>query len=125
MKETYRNNRMASLLERLSAECLAREGGSKPLITVTRVELSEDGKYATIFFTAYPEAMEQVALSFAKQNVGTVREFIDTHARIGHIPFLHFAIDRGEKNRQKIEALSLAGPEKSSTPKRRRGGKIG
>ncbi|PJA33830.1 MAG: hypothetical protein CO184_00965 [Candidatus Zambryskibacteria bacterium CG_4_9_14_3_um_filter_40_16] len=32
--------------------------------------------------------------------------FIDKHARIGRMPTIEFAVDWGEKNRQKIDFLS-------------------
>ncbi len=106
MKDARKHDRMQSLICRLSAEYLAREGGDKSLITVTRATLSEDRKYATIFFSAFPESYEGEAMSFVKRKAGDIREYLECHARMGHVPFLRFELDLGEKNRQKIETLS-------------------
>ena len=68
--------------------------------------LSEDRKYATIFFTAFPETREGEALAMLSRETSAVRHYIDERARIGQLPFLRFEIDYGEKNRQRIEDLS-------------------
>ena len=106
MKNERRHGRMLSLIKRLSAEFLLREAGIQSLVTVTNAVLSEDNKCATIFLTAYPETQEAGVLLFSKRKAGEIRNYIKEHARIGQIPFLKFEIDRGEKNRRRIEELS-------------------
>ena len=106
MKNVRKHDRMMSLIGRLAAEFFLREGGKQSLIKVTNTLVSDDMKYATIFFTTLPSDKEQEALLLARRRAGDVRKFIEEHARMGHVPFLHFAIDLGEKNRQRIEELS-------------------
>ncbi len=106
MKDERKHDRMESLVGRLAAQYLAREPIGDALITITQVKLSEDKANATIFFTAYPEIKEVECLKSAKGRVAELRSFIDEHARIGRIPFLSFQIDRGEKNRQRIDEIS-------------------
>ena len=110
-KDMRRHGRMESLIGRLVAEFLSREALGKSLLTVTRVTLSEDNKYATIFFSVFPENFESEALVFIKRRANDVREYIQSHARMGHVSFLRFTVDTGEKNRQKIESLSKEIPK--------------
>ena len=97
---------MLSLIKRLVAEFLLREIGNQSLVTVTNAVLSEDNKCATIFLTSYPEGQESNILLFSKRKAREIRHYIEEHARMGQIPFLEFEIDRGEKNRRRIDELS-------------------
>ena len=47
--------RQAEALRTAAAEFLAREANRNSLITVTRTELSEDGKRAIVYITVFPE----------------------------------------------------------------------
>ncbi|OHA17771.1 MAG: hypothetical protein A2664_04145 [Candidatus Taylorbacteria bacterium RIFCSPHIGHO2_01_FULL_46_22b] len=106
MKTDHRSERILSLIARFSAEYIARETGGHSLITVTRVELSDTLKYATIFFTVYPESEEEAALKFLQRRTNDMRGYIDEHVRMAQVPRLKCEIDWGEKNRQKIEDIS-------------------
>lgn len=75
------------------------------LLTVTNVELTPDGKRATIFFTVFPAEYEKTALEFAKRKRSEFKEFLKDNSKLGRIPLLDFEIDTGEKNRQKIDNL--------------------
>ncbi|MEK7107826.1 MAG: ribosome-binding factor A [Patescibacteria group bacterium] len=101
-----KNEKTLSVCKQLAAEFLAREGNGISIITVTNATISNDRKYATIFFTVLPTEMEQAALAFAKRKLHDFREFIDKRARLGKLPFFDFAIDEGEKHRQRIDELS-------------------
>ena len=115
-----RNERLAEILRDLGARFLVKESSKASLITVTKVELTKDGKYATIFFTVFSlnppkggsgdrrfshEQFEKTALEFAKRKRSEFKEFIKENSRLGRIPQLDFAIDLGEKNRQMIDSL--------------------
>ncbi len=106
MKDSRKHERMETLIGRLAAEYILRESLNKSLITVTRTVLSEDNKYATIFFSSYPERFEQEVLQFLERKAGDVQAYIEEHARMGRVPFLKFAIDEGEKNRLKIDSIA-------------------
>lgn len=95
------------VLRQEAANFLQRESNKTSLVTVTRAELSRDGKYATIFLTVLPENKEEEALNFVKRKRSEFKEFVKEHTRIGRIPFFDFEIDKGEKNRQRIDSLLL------------------
>lgn len=86
---------------------MQRESTGNSLITVTDANISKDLKKATIFITVLPEAGEDSALNFAKRKRSAIRNFIKTKLQMRMLPYLDFEIDQGEKNRQKIDELSL------------------
>ncbi|MEI6843168.1 MAG: ribosome-binding factor A [bacterium] len=100
-----RNEKIKEILHDLGARFLNENGNGSSLLTVTNVEMSKDGKYATIFFTVFPDTMEKTALEFAKRKRSEFKQFVRDNSRLGMIPQLDFEIDLGEKNRQKIDNL--------------------
>jgi len=100
-----RSEKIAEILRDLGARFLLLHGNNSSLMTVTRVEMSKDEKYATIFFTVFPENFEKTALEFAKRKRSEFKEFIKDNSKLGRIPQMDFEIDFGEKNRQKIDTL--------------------
>jgi ribosome-binding factor A len=100
-----RNEKVANYIKKLAAEFLARVGSRTSLITVTSANCSPDLKYATIFITVLPDSKETAALSFVKRQRRGIRAFLKKNLKTKVIPFIDFAIDLGEKNRQKIDEL--------------------
>ncbi|MEQ1561547.1 MAG: ribosome-binding factor A [Nitrospira sp.] len=100
-----RNEKIEEILRDLGARFLLINGNNSSLITVTRVELTRDGKYATIFFTVFPDNFEKTAVEFAKRKRSEFKEFVKENSKLGRIPQLDFELDLGEKNRQKIDNL--------------------
>lgn len=100
-----RTIKVANLIKEKAAEFLGRENNKTSLITVIHADVSPDLKRATIFITVLPEDKEKTALLFAKRKRGEMREFLKRHMMTKTIPFLDVEIDRGEKNRQKIDEL--------------------
>ncbi len=101
-----RNEKIKEMLRELGAKFLLLNGNGSSLITVTNVELTGDGKHATIFFTVFPDNFEKTALEFAKRKRSEFKEFVMDNSRLGRVPQLDFEIDLGEKNRQKIDNIS-------------------
>lgn len=102
---TNRNEKIKEIIHDLGARFLSLNGNGSSLITVTDVNLTRDGKYATILFTVFPTEFEKTALEFAKRKRSEFKEFIKENSRLGRIPQMDFEIDNGEKNRQKIDDL--------------------
>lgn len=93
-------------LAHAAANFFSRESNRESLMTVTRATLSPDEKFATIFFSVLPESREESALHFAKRMRSDFRDYLRKESRISARPHIDFEIDRGEKNRQKIDALT-------------------
>lgn len=100
-----REQKIKEILRDLGARFLVLNSNKSSLITVTGIEMSGDEKYATIFFTVFPESFEKTALEFAKRKRSEFKEFIKENSKLGRIPQMDFAIDLGEKNRQRIDTL--------------------
>jgi len=100
-----RSEKITEILRDLGARFLLLHGNKSSLITVTRVVLTGDEKYATIFFTVFPENFEKTALEFAKRKRSEFKGFVKENSKLGRIPMMDFEIDLGEKNRQRIDSL--------------------
>jgi ribosome-binding factor A len=100
-----RNEKVANLVKELGAQFLERENNGTSLITVTSCNVSPDLKKATHFITVLPDEKEHDALNFAKRRRGDLRTYLKRNIEIKTIPFIDIEIDRGEKNRQKIDEL--------------------
>ena len=100
-----RNERVANFIKELSASFLGRENNRTSLITVTSCTISPDIKRATIFITVLPESTETSAMEFTKRKRTELRDYLKKNMKTKIIPFIDFEIDRGEKNRQKIDEL--------------------
>jgi len=97
---------MQEIIRMAAAEFLVREANPQSLITVTRVEQSPDSKNASIFITVFPDSAEAAALAFANRHRGGFGEFFKKRRRGAFPPKVEFFIDRGEKNRQRMDELS-------------------
>ena len=106
---------VAQTLTHLAADFFARESNRESLMTVTRSEIAPDLKKITIFFTVLPEKSEQAALTFAKRVRSDFRIYARDHSTLHNPPSIDFAIDYGEKNRQRINDLT----RKSNTDEHR------
>lgn len=105
MSNAQRDQRIEGEIARAAGERIARESNRTSLVTVTRVMLSEDGARAQIFISVLPENQEEAARDFIKRNLGEVRRYLSETSKIGRAPTLSVEIDRGEKNRARVEEI--------------------
>ncbi len=103
---TPRQERMRGLLREIAARFFSREAGLRSLITVTDATISPDFKRATIYITTFPTSEEEKAVDFAKRKRTDLREYIAKYGKLRTLPVLEIKLDEGERNRQKIDALS-------------------
>ncbi|MDE1925292.1 MAG: ribosome-binding factor A [Patescibacteria group bacterium] len=103
---TLRREKLQEALREAAAEFLAREANRQSLITVTGAVVSEDGKRGNILITVCPDSQEKAAADFANRNRRAFTEFFKTRVRGASPPRVEFVIDRGEKNRQRLDELS-------------------
>ncbi|MBU6390256.1 ribosome-binding factor A [Patescibacteria group bacterium] len=101
-----KEERVKELIRHKASEFLKKESAGKGLITVTRVRLADKGTKAVILFTVFPTEEESAAVNFAKRKRSEFREYLRQETKLFQLPFIDFNIDLGEKNRQKIDALS-------------------
>ncbi len=105
MKAT-KNEKLREALRHAAAEFLALESNRTSLITVTNIHLSPRGDRVTVLVTVFPDDKEKEALAFVSRTGGALRDFISKRISLQHVPYISFALDVGERNRQKIDTLS-------------------
>ena len=103
---TMRDEKAGSELLHLAGEFIAREAGRSTLITPTRVVFGKSLKIADILVSVYPQDQGDHAVAFLNRNAKEFREFLKKHGRFSVLPFVTFAIDYGEQNRQRLDELS-------------------
>ena len=103
--KTYRTEKLPELLRHLAADFIQRESNGTSLITVTRAEITPSKKRVIILYTVLPEDRQEEVAELLERRKRDFMEFIDTHARIGRMPELQFTLDKGEKNRQRMDEL--------------------
>ncbi len=102
----YREEKTEELIRHLAAEFLQRESNRTSLVTVTAVHMVDKLGKAIIYISVLPETKEQEAVEFANRQAREFREVLKKRTRLMRLPQVEFAIDYGEKNRQRIDELS-------------------
>lgn len=87
------NAKLASALQHVAAEFINRESNRRSLITVTRVELDDRSRNATVFVSVYPDNQAGAALDFLGRMHDDFREFIKKSLKIRFIPTFTFQQD--------------------------------
>jgi ribosome-binding factor A len=102
----FREEKIKDEIHRLASEFIEKESNRNSLITVTSIHLTKDFKKASIFVTVFGDAEEEAVLNFLKRQRSDFRHYAKKNSRIGRIPFFDFAIDKGEKTRQRLDEIS-------------------
>jgi len=103
---TNRDEKLRELIRKLAGEYFARESNHQSLITITDVEIKSRGSKARLLITVLPEDQEETALSFMHRQLTEFRQYVMEQARLMRIPYFEVFIDRGEKNRQRLDSIS-------------------
>lgn len=90
----------------MAADFFSRESNRLSLITVTDVEIRSRGATAVILVTVLPENQEESAVEFMHRQLTDFKEYVKSHSKIQRIPFFDVAIDKGEKNRQRLDEIA-------------------
>mgnify|MGYP001614709205 CR=1 FL=1 len=104
---SYKKDRFNEVIRDHAARFFSLESNRTSMITITKVVSTDSGDRVTVYFTVYPENQELAALDFARRKRSDFRNFVKENSRLSTMPFFEFEIDRGEKARQKIDALPL------------------
>ncbi|MBU6426842.1 hypothetical protein KGQ27_01240 [Patescibacteria group bacterium] len=102
----YKESKLKELIKTLAAEYFSRESNRTSLITITDVVLKSRGKIAVIMFTVLPQDQEAAALDFMHRQLTDFRNFVMDNARMMRVPYFEVAVDKGEKNRQRLDSIS-------------------
>ena len=103
---TRKQDKVTSLLVTLANDFINRESNRRTLITITHADISPKLDKSTIYLSVFPEKEEAVALDFLRRKRSEFRNFVKEKSRLRVVPMFDFAVDLGEKNRQRIEDIS-------------------
>lgn len=102
---SQKEDKIKEIIRELAAQFFSRESNRTSMITITGVDLVSRGGKAIINMTVLPESEEEAALGFAHRQLTDFKEFVQNNSHIARIPFFEVAIDRGEKNRQRLDEI--------------------
>lgn len=77
----------------------------RTLVTITRVETSEDKHHAKVFFSLFGRAVEEDILKIFSERVPRLQQLLNRRLRVRPIPKIRFLVDVHEKRREKIEKI--------------------
>ena len=100
-----RQQKISDTLLAVAGQYIAREANRDTLITPTNATISPDLKNATIYLSVFPDTKEKQALAFVERHQSDFRSFMKSRVHFKVLPRITFAIDYGEKNRQRIDDL--------------------
>ena len=107
-KKSHRGERLGEEIKRIVSDLLLRElrgpGFESGLITVSYVKASDDGGFATIYFTALDTDPEQVIAAFEKAK-GFIRSEIGKRIGLRLAPELRFKPDLTEQYGRHIDTI--------------------
>jgi ribosome-binding factor A len=103
---SQKEDKIREILRELAAAYFSRESNRTSLITITDVELLSRGGRANILMTVIPEDQEAAAIDFAHRQLSGFKEYVQENSRIARIPFFEVRIDKGEKNRQRLDEIA-------------------
>jgi ribosome-binding factor A len=105
MASKHKKQSLEILLKDLSCDFFGRESNTTSLLTVTRATLSDDMKHAIVYMSVFPSNKETEAIHFAKRMRQDLRDFLRKKMKVVFVPFIDIEIDKGEKLRDKIDAI--------------------
>lgn len=78
---------------------------AEALVTLTHVITSSDKHYADVFVSVMPLDQEKEVLAIFAERVGEIQHMLNRKLRMRPVPRIKFAVDTGEKKRERIESL--------------------
>ena len=111
--DVKKHERAKGILKDLTADYLERISNRRSLITVTGLEVTDNEKEATILISVLPDNQGPAVIDFIGRNLTELRQYIMKKSKLRSVPYFRVALDLGEKNRQRIDALSLDAKKKT------------
>lgn len=72
------------------------------LVTLTRVEITDDKLYASVYFSVMGGDPKEVLEIFGK-DIYNIQQILNKKLRMRPVPKIRFVPDQGEENREKVE----------------------
>lgn len=103
-----RAERVGDLLREIISEIILKDLNDPrfDLITITGVEITDDLRFATVFFSAMGDkAKEEESLIGLQRAAGYIKKRLGKELRLRYIPQLVFRVDRSFEYGSKIDRL--------------------
>lgn len=102
-----RQKRVGSLIKEELSRLLIEgvQNSSSGLITITRVEMSNDLKTAYVYLSFYGKEKKEEILKFLEKRKGYLRKSIASKVKLKYNPQLIFSLDRIHDYEERIEKL--------------------
>ncbi len=100
-----RNTTLKKHLQEVAADFVSMNSNRTSLITITDSKLTKSGDKITFLVSVFPEDAEGPAIGFLMRKRGECKRYLKEKTRIQRVPHVEFALDTGEKNRQKVDEL--------------------
>lgn len=105
--KTERQNKVNQSLTQIISDFINQNSNRQSLITVTRCDVAPNLSSAIAYISILPDEKEGPGLDFLKRKERDLFEFAKKKSELRKIPKISFAVDHGEKNRQRINQLSM------------------
>lgn len=116
-----KDERVKEGIKKAAAEFVERESNKTSLITVTGIQMRNRGNDAYVLVTVLPEQQSNAVVDFLNRKKKDMRSFLSKRISLRVLPFFHFEIDHGEKNRQRIDEIGYT-EEREGRPFKESGG---
>ena len=101
-----REDRLNAHFKKLVAEFVNQHANAKiSLVTITDFIIDGDFQTATAYISVFPDSETERVFELLKRRTRDLWQYLKNNSRMQTIPSVTFKIDRGEKNRQRIEHL--------------------
>jgi ribosome-binding factor A len=102
-----RTERVASLLLEEVSQILVREIKDPRIgmVSLTGVRVSEDLKFATVYFTTFPSAERERALAGLESASRYIKTHISRRLKLRYTPELHFTYDPTSEQAERVDSL--------------------
>ncbi len=112
----HRTEQLSSVIHR-AVQSVIDGGLADPrlqvMITITRVEVAQDRRTATIFISVLPEKGEKLAMHGIRDAARHIRRAAADKTKIHRMPLFNFKVDKGMKNQAAIyQALAEVNAER-------------
>lgn len=104
MGKVYRAGRLSEEIKKIISSMLLKELKdprlNQGMVSVTAVEVTADGSYATVYLSVFPfgegndlDQMKEDVLEGMRNSAGTIKREIGRQVKLRHIPSLIFKLD--------------------------------
>jgi ribosome-binding factor A len=98
---------MATTIERELSDIIRREIDLDPhtLVSITRVNVSEDRDHATVFVSIFPDAEQKKVLEMLGKSAGFLQHFLNKRISHNVVPRIFFKFDSDIKAEARVDEL--------------------